>query len=140
MPRKEQSVTISRTNSISSSFRRVFLELLAKARLAAIHPSLIIDKDFDSLLHACAAGKHTKRLPWQVKTVTATEALKRCTQLHPELLTFESRLKLLAEYRNSTHSPWRSSRGRSQATLSELFGRKFRGCQRIRAETRRNIR
>jgi hypothetical protein len=80
----------------------ISFELLGKARLAAIHPSLIIDKDFDSLLHACAAGKHSKRLPWQVKTITATEALRRCTQLHHELLTFESRLTLLVEYRNST--------------------------------------
>ena len=80
----------------------ISFELLGKARLAAIHPSLIIDKDFDSLLHACAAGKHSKRLPWNVKTITATEVLRRCIQLHPELHTFESRLTLLAEYRNST--------------------------------------
>src|SRR6266478_5345539 len=80
----------------------VSFELLGKARLATIHPSLIIDKDFDSLLHACSAGKHSKQLPWQVKTITATEVLRRCTQLHPELLTFKSRLTLLAEYRNST--------------------------------------
>lgn len=80
----------------------ISFELLGKARLAMIHPSLIIDKDFDSLLHACDAGKHSKRLPWQIKTITATEALRRCTQLHPELHTFESRLTLLAEYRNST--------------------------------------
>jgi hypothetical protein len=30
----------------------VSFELLGKARLAAIHPSLIVDKDFDSFLHA----------------------------------------------------------------------------------------
>jgi hypothetical protein len=80
----------------------ISFELLGKARLAAIHPSLIIDKDFDSLLHACAAGKHSKRLPWNVKTISATEVLRRCIQLHPELHTFEPRLTLLAEYRNST--------------------------------------
>lgn len=78
------------------------LELLGKARLAAIHPSLIIDKDFDSLLHACAAAKHSKRAPWNIKTIGATEVLKRCTQLHPELATFAARLTLLAGYRNST--------------------------------------
>jgi hypothetical protein len=76
-------------------------ELLGKARLAAIHPSLIIDRDFDSLLHACAAGKHSKRPPWNVKTISATEVLDRCTQLDPELKVFSARLKLLAEYRNS---------------------------------------
>jgi hypothetical protein len=80
----------------------VSFELLGKARLAAIHPSLIIDKDFDSLLHACSAGKHSKRAPWNIKTITATEVLKRCTQLHPDLTTFGPRLTLLAEYRNST--------------------------------------
>ena len=80
----------------------ISFELLGKARLATIHPSLIIDKDFDSLLHACDAGKHSKRLPWNVKTINATEVLRRCTQLHPELRTFETRLTLLAEYRNST--------------------------------------
>ena len=80
----------------------ISFELLGKARLATIHPSLIIDKDFDSLLHACAAGKHSKQLPWQIKTIAATEVLRRCTQLHPELVTFKSRLTLLAEYRNST--------------------------------------
>ncbi len=80
----------------------VSFELLGKARLATIHPSLIIDRDFDSLLHACAAGKHSKRAPWNIKTIIATEVLRRCTQLHPDLSTFGPRLTLLAEYRNST--------------------------------------
>ena len=76
-------------------------ELLGKARLASIHPSLIVDKDFDSLLLVCAGGKHTQRPPWNIKTITATEALKRCNQLHPRLRDFEKRLTLLAEFRNS---------------------------------------
>lgn len=80
----------------------VSFELLGKARLAAIHPSLIIDKDFDSLLHACAAAKHSKKAPWNIKTIAATEVLRRCTQLHPDLTTYAARLTLLAEYRNST--------------------------------------
>jgi hypothetical protein len=80
----------------------VSFELLGKARLATIHPSLIIDKDFDSLLHACSAGKHAKRPPWNIKSITATEVLRRCTQLHADLSTFGPRLTLLAEYRNST--------------------------------------
>jgi len=80
----------------------ISFELLGKARLAAIHPSLVIDKDFDSLLHACAAAKHSKRAPWNLRTITATEVLQRCTQLQPQLATFRSRLALLAEYRNST--------------------------------------
>jgi hypothetical protein len=76
-------------------------ELLGKARLASIHPSLIIDKDFDSFLLVCAGGKHTQRPPWNIKTITATEVLRRCNQLHPRLRDFEKRLALLAEYRNS---------------------------------------
>ena len=80
----------------------VSFELVGKARLAAIHPSLIIDRDFDSLLHACAAAKHSKRAPWNLKTIAAPEVLRRCTQLHSELSSFGPRLTLLAEYRNST--------------------------------------
>jgi hypothetical protein len=76
-------------------------ELVGKARLAAIHPSLIVDRDFDSFLHVCAAGKHAKRPPWNLKTITATEVLSRCIQLHPALNDFSARLKLLADYRNS---------------------------------------
>jgi hypothetical protein len=80
----------------------ISFELLGKARLAAIHPSLIIDKDFDSLLHVCGAAKHSKKTPWNLKTIAATEVLRRCTQLHPELGTFTTYLTLLAEHRNST--------------------------------------
>jgi hypothetical protein len=76
-------------------------EQLGKARLAAIHPSLIIDRDFDSFLHVCAAGKHAKRPPWNIRTINATEVLTRCTQLHPGLNDFNSRLRLLADFRNS---------------------------------------
>jgi hypothetical protein len=76
-------------------------ELLGKARLASIHPCLIVDRDFDSFLHVCAAGKHAKRAPWNIKTITATEVLTRCIQLNPSLNEFKPRLTLLAEYRNS---------------------------------------
>src|SRR5712692_1022431 len=79
----------------------VSFELLGKGRLAAIHPSLIVDRDFDSFLHVCAAGKHAKRPPWNIKTITATDVLTRCTQLHPGLSDFNPRLKLLADHRNS---------------------------------------
>jgi len=80
----------------------VSMELLGKARLASIHPSLIVDKDFDSLLHACAEGKHAKRPPWSVKTITASETLQRCIQLQPEIGNYSTKLKTLADYRNST--------------------------------------
>lgn len=77
------------------------LEQLGKARLASIHPSLIVDRDFDSFLHVCSASKHAKRPPWNIKTITATEVLARCVQLHPKLSDFHPRLKLLADLRNS---------------------------------------
>jgi hypothetical protein len=76
-------------------------ELAGKARLASIHPSLIVDRDFDSFLHVCAAGKHAKRAPWNIKTITASEVLARAVQLLPQLNEFRPRLTLLAEYRNS---------------------------------------
>jgi hypothetical protein len=76
-------------------------ELLGKARLASIHPSLIVDKHFDSFLHVCGAGKHTTTPPWKIKTITATEALQRCIQLHPSLQGSQKPLMLLAEFRNS---------------------------------------
>lgn len=76
-------------------------EQLGKARLAAIHPSLIVDRDFDSFLHVCAAGKHAKRPPWNIRTINATEVLTRCIQLHPGLNDFNPRLRLLADFRNS---------------------------------------
>jgi hypothetical protein len=76
-------------------------ELLGKSRLATIHPSLIVDRDFDSFLHVCAEGKHAKRAPWNIRTINATEVLKRCIQLHPALTDFKDRLGMLAEFRNS---------------------------------------
>jgi len=76
-------------------------ELLGKARLVAIHPALIVDRDFDSLLHACSASNHAKRPPWNIKTINTTEVLLRCTQLHPQLNEFGTRLRLLADLRNS---------------------------------------
>jgi hypothetical protein len=79
----------------------ICFELLGKARLATIHPSLIVDRDFDSFLHVCAEGKHSKRAPWNIKTINATEVLQRCIQLHPGLNDFNRRLRLLAEFRNS---------------------------------------
>ena len=76
-------------------------ELLGKGRLATIHPSLIVDRDFDSLLHACSASDHAKRPPWNIKTINTFEVLLRCTQLHPQLSQFNVRLRLLADFRNS---------------------------------------
>jgi len=66
-----------------------YFELIGKARLASIDPSLVVDRNFDSLLLVCADGKHTQRPPWNIKTITATEMLRRCSQVHPRLKDFE---------------------------------------------------
>lgn len=79
----------------------ISFELAGKACLASIHPSLFVEKDFDSLLIVCDAGKHSKRPPWSIRTVGAKEVLKRCTQLQPKLNAFQPQLALLAELRNS---------------------------------------
>ena len=71
MPRKGQSAHYLK-NEYDQFFIQagISFELLGKARLATIHPSLIIDKDFDSLLHACDAGKHSKRCPGMLRPLT----------------------------------------------------------------------
>lgn len=78
----------------------VSLELAGKAVLASMHPALLIDKDFDSLLHVCGSGKHAKTPPWRLRTIGAQEVLKRCVQIEPKLNSFLKELSLLAELRN----------------------------------------
>jgi hypothetical protein len=109
----------------------ISFELLGKARLATIHPSLIIDRDFDSLLHACAAGKHSKRLPGRLRP----SQLRRDRRLNsggralssglqtPEgvlgVLASESTRRLLFATRNGT--PWDQNlftQTKGQATAS----------------------
>jgi hypothetical protein len=80
----------------------VAFELLAKARLAEIHPTLIAaDRDFDALLHLAGAEKHTTTPPWSIKTIGAGEALTRCLKVQPELGDIAKDLRLLADVRNS---------------------------------------
>ena len=51
------------------------LELLAKAKLASLHGTLIAAKDFDSLLHLSGHPRHAKQLPDRIRTITITDAL-----------------------------------------------------------------
>lgn len=75
-------------------------ELLGKAFLVNIHPSLIISNDFDSLLHVCGVGKHSRKSPANIRTIGAREVYRRCLQILPELRDFEKQLNLLADVRN----------------------------------------
>jgi hypothetical protein len=80
----------------------VAFELLAKARLTEIHPTLIAaDKDFDALLHLAGAEKHATTPPWSIRTIGAGEALTRCLKVQPELGDVAKDLRLLADVRNS---------------------------------------
>jgi len=75
-------------------------ELLGKAFLSKIHPSLIVNDDFDSLLHVCGAGKHSRKNPSNIRTIGAKKVYKRCLQILPELRNYEENLYLLADVRN----------------------------------------
>jgi len=78
----------------------VSFELLGKAFLAGIHPSLIVDKDFDSLLQVCGAGTHSKRPPGNIRTIGARDVVARVSQVLPQLKSYEQQLGLLADLRN----------------------------------------
>jgi hypothetical protein len=76
------------------------LELLAKAKLASLHGSLIAAKDFDSLLHLSGHPRHAKPPPDRVRTITITDALARVGQVVPPIENLRSELKYLADVRN----------------------------------------
>lgn len=78
----------------------ISFELLGKSFLAGVDPALIIDKDFDSLLHVCGAGKHARKSPVNIKTIGAHEVIKRCSQILPKIKDYEVGLGLLADARN----------------------------------------
>jgi hypothetical protein len=76
------------------------LELLAKAKLASLHGSLIAAKDFDSLLHLSGHPRHAKQPPDRIRTITITDALLRVGQVVPSVENLRSELKYLADVRN----------------------------------------
>jgi len=78
----------------------ISFELLGKALLCTHHPSLIIGRDFDSLLQVCGAGTHSKRPLGNIRTIGAKEVLKRVIQLRPRLGGYETKLSLLIDLRN----------------------------------------
>jgi len=78
----------------------ISFELLGKAFLCTLHPSLIIDRDFDSLLQVCGAGTHSKRPLGNIRTIGAKEVLRRVIQLSPRLGGYATGLSLLIDLRN----------------------------------------
>lgn len=77
------------------------LEHLAKAVLAARHPSLIIAaEDFDSLLHACGEPTFARRPRTRIRTIPAREAIKRSCRFVPAVDDLAGDLELLILVRN----------------------------------------
>src|SRR5436190_8615155 len=73
-------------------------EQIGKARLAAIHPTLIVDpKNVDSLLHAAGALSNA---PQQIRTISFRETVDRLIRIEPEMAEFRTRIGLLADIRN----------------------------------------
>jgi hypothetical protein len=77
------------------------LEHLLKCYLARKHPALIVEaSSFDSLLLACGFVTAAKAKRDEVKTVSATESLKRATQFLPLLSAHRKSLEQLFALRN----------------------------------------
>lgn len=77
------------------------LEHLAKAVLAARHPSLIIAaEDFDSLLHACGEPSFARRPRAKIRTITAGKAIERAGRFVPAVDNLVGDLELLILVRN----------------------------------------
>ena len=100
------------------------LELLCKAFLASIHPSLVVDgRDFDSLLHACHTGRHSRKPLPRVRTITLTESLSRVGQLVPEITKLNKQLAELAHLRNGViHAALIDERAASEILSAYLKG------------------
>jgi predicted transcriptional regulator len=77
------------------------LEHLAKAVLAARHPSLIVaTNDFESLLHACGESGFARRPRAKMRTIGAGEAVARAGRFVPRLEALVPDLQLLILVRN----------------------------------------
>jgi hypothetical protein len=102
------------------------LEHLAKAYLASIHPSLIVDpRHFGSLLYACGRPDLAGTPATTIRTITVTEAIRRCILLLPRQLQGldgEQHLGPLIEARNSVAHIGRAAEARvaSQAVIPYL--------------------
>lgn len=78
----------------------VALELLAKAYLSSLHPSLVVD-GVDSLLYACQVPGHVLAPLRAVRTISASEAMSRCGRILPTLMNLtRGELSLILDVRN----------------------------------------
>jgi hypothetical protein len=79
----------------------IALEQLAKAYLANIDPTLVVDgRSFDSILHACGKGRHARSPASLMKTITMEDALRRCGQILPAVENLRGDLQRLIDARN----------------------------------------
>lgn len=76
------------------------LEHLAKAVLAARHPSFIVAGDFDSLLHACGELGATSGPRSRMKTINAADAVGRAARFVAPVRPLIQQLELLVSVRN----------------------------------------
>jgi hypothetical protein len=77
------------------------LELLAKAVLAARHPSFIVPaNDFESLLRASGEAIAPNRPRKRMKTISASQAVARAGYFAADVLPLVSELELLIDVRN----------------------------------------
>jgi hypothetical protein len=78
----------------------VALELLAKAYLSSLHPSLIVE-GVDSLLYACQVPGHVLAPLRAFRTISASEAMSRCGRILPTLTNLtRGELSLIIDVRN----------------------------------------
>lgn len=77
----------------------VSVELLGKAYLASIHPSLIVANDLDSLLYACGAVQY-QQSKYSIRTIGSRDVFKRCSRLISRLRDYRKELEILADLRN----------------------------------------
>jgi hypothetical protein len=76
------------------------LELLAKAYLASIHPSLVVE-GVDGLLYACGVPGHAGAPTSAIRTISPKEAIKRAGRIMPTLLNLtRGELDLVIEARH----------------------------------------
>jgi hypothetical protein len=77
------------------------LEHLAKAVLAARHPSLTVaTNDFESLLHACGESGFARRPRAKMRTIAAGDAIGRASRFVPTVEALVPDLELLILVRN----------------------------------------
>ena len=106
------------------------LEHLAKAVLAARHPSLIVaTNDFESLLHACGESAVARRPRSKMRTINAADAIARAARFVPTVEALAPDLELLILVRNGVAHLGEASSGRRRRCACSV-PEDFRGAPR----------